>query len=71
VGEPVDLFELVDPTIRAEFVEQSTPPHGLELAWVADEHDPPLVALGERDQPMQVGGGDHAGFVHHHRRVRG
>ena len=46
VGEPVDVFELVDPAVAAQLVEQAAPADGLQLAGVADQHQPPLVAAG-------------------------
>ena len=62
--EPVQSFELLDPTIHAQLGQQAAPAHTLQLARVADQCEPPPVALGVRDDAVEGGRGEHAGFVH-------
>ena len=57
VFEAVEVFELVDLAVGAQFGEQAAPADGLQLAVVADEHEAPLVRLGETDELMQRRGG--------------
>ena len=47
MDEAVQPFELVDPAVGAQFGEQAATADGLQLAMVADQHEPPLVRLGE------------------------
>ena len=47
VFEAVEAFEFVDLAVGAQFGEQAATADGLQLAMVADEHEAPLVRLGE------------------------
>jgi hypothetical protein len=63
VGEAVDVLEVVGSAGAAELVEHAAAPDGLELAWVADEDQSPLLGLGESNESVEGVGADHAGFV--------
>ena len=63
LGEAVETGQFVDPAGRAQLGEQPAPAHGLELARVTDERQPPAVPLGEVDETVQGRGADHAGLV--------
>ena len=63
----MDVFELDRPRRgRREFGEHAAACDGLELVWVADQHDPQIQALGEVGEPPQVRGRDHPGLVDDH-----
>ena len=62
--EPVQSFELLDPTIHTQLGQQTAPAHTLQLARIADQRQPPPVALSQRDDAVEGGRGEHAGFVH-------
>ena len=68
VFEAVEVFELVDSAVGAQLGEQAATADGLQLAMVTDEHETPLVRLGEGDEPMQRRRGDHPGLVDDHGR---
>jgi hypothetical protein len=63
VGESVHLFEVVDAVGAAEFVEHAAAFDGLELHRIADEPQPPSLAVDEVGEAVEVGGGEQAGFV--------
>ena len=67
----MDLFELVDPAVAAQLVEQPAPPDRLQLAGITDQHQPPLLPLGKAHEPVQVVCADHPGLVDDHRRGLG
>ena len=68
VFEAVEAFELVDSAVGAQLGEQAATADGLQLAMVTDEHEAPLVRLGETHELMQGRGGDHPGLVDDERR---
>ena len=70
VGEAVDAFEFDAATGGAQLGEHPTASDGLELARIADEHQAPLLFVGEDGEPAQVAGVEHPGFVHDQRRGR-
>ena len=43
----MQLFELVDAAVGAQFGEQAATADGLQLAVVADEDEPPPLRLGQ------------------------
>ena len=45
VGEAVQAFELVDPAVGAQLVEQAAAADALQLAGVTDQGQPPLVRV--------------------------
>ncbi len=47
VGEAVDAFELDRAAGGAQLGEHATTADGLELAGVTDQHEPPLLRVGE------------------------
>jgi hypothetical protein len=65
-GEAVDALQFVGAAGGAEFVEQAASADGLELVWVADQGEAPVVFGGERREPGEGRGADHAGFVDEH-----
>jgi hypothetical protein len=71
VGEAVDVLEVVGVAGAAELVEHAAAADGLELAGVADEHQSPLLGLGESDESVEGVGADHAALVDDERRPRG
>ena len=61
--EAVQAFELIDPPVGAQLVEQAAAADTLQLAGITDERQPPLV---RRDQPhdsVEVGRGEHPGLI--------
>ena len=71
VGEAVQGLELFDAAVGAEFGEQATAADALQLSRVTDEGHSPLVPVGERDDLVEGGGGQHAGLVDHQRGAGG
>src|SRR5207247_1581858 len=67
--EAVQTGQLVHSAGGTQVVEQAAPAHSLELPWVADERQPPALAVGEFDQAMKRGGADHARLVRDERRA--
>jgi hypothetical protein len=53
VLEAVEVFEGVDASGGAEFVEQAAAAGGLQLAGVADEDESPADRFGELDEVVQ------------------
>jgi len=45
VGEAVELFEVFDSAVGADFGEQAAASDGLQLGVVTDEDEPPAVLL--------------------------
>ena len=68
VVEAVDRVELDGPAGRAEFAEHPATAHCLELVGVTNQHQPPLLGVGELGELVEVAGADHAGLVDDHRR---
>ena len=66
-----DASETVTTAGVDEVSEHPGPPYGRELMGVADEHDPPLLPVGQRGELREFGGGDHAGLVDQQRRPAG
>ena len=56
VGEAVEVFEVVDSAVGAQFGEQAATTDGLQLAIVADQDETPMVRLGKVDELMQLPG---------------
>ena len=67
--EPVDPFEFDRPSGVAQFGEHAAPSDRLELAWVTDQGEPPIVGGGEFDQLVQARGAQHARLVDDQRRA--
>ena len=63
VGEAVDVVELDGAVDVGEESEHAAAADGGELAGVADEHDAPVVVVGEGGELGELGGGGHAGLV--------
>jgi hypothetical protein len=68
VVETVDRVELDRPAGRAEFAEHAATPDRLELVGVTDQHQTPLLGVGQVCELVEVAGVDHAGLVDDHRR---
>ena len=62
----MDGGELVGAAEAAELVEHSASAHGLELAGVADEREPPSLRPGEGDEAARARVPSHAGLVDDH-----
>ena len=68
--EPVDRVELDRPAGRGEFAEHAATADCLQLVGVTNQHQPPLLGVGEVGELVEVAGVDHAGLVDDHRRPR-
>ena len=52
VFEAVEMFEVVDSAVGAQLGEQAATADGLQLTIVTDQHETPLVRLGETHELM-------------------
>ena len=62
-GEAAGVVELVVGEGVAPVGEHAAAADGGELGGVADADEPPVVPVGEVDEPVEVVGGGHAGLV--------
>ena len=67
-AEAVDVFELDAAGGGAELVEHAAASDGLQLAWVTDQRQAPVVGVGELDQGVQAVGADHPRLIDDDRR---
>ena len=52
----------------AQLMEHAAATDRLQLAWITDQYEAPLMVLGEGDEAVQRAGADHAGLIDQHRR---
>ncbi len=52
-----------------QLMEHAAATDRLQLSWITDQYEAPLMVLGKSDEAVQRAGADHAGLVDQHRRT--